>query len=525
MDNVHSARPAMTKMLGVLLLVTLFALSGCGASGNATPTPEPTIPPTSTLVPTMEPLPTVSVKETPIVPVVATSDPTEEAEVTEEEATVEATVEASEDVTATEETVEQATSEPEVEATEAVTTTETVTDTEVVSDAETDTDTEDHSTHEGHTAVITSTNEFTTTGTITDSEGSETPSTGFEAASDASVFFLQPTTNAVVPLTVTVVMSYTGVTLAPVADAVQNAGHFHVLIDTDFIEAGQPIPTDANHLHFGNGATKAEIGLAPGSHTLRLQFADNNHIALDGEQFRHEIIVSAVEGAPAQSVRIASPSAGATVPTTLTVVMAATGLTVEPAGMVSKNAGHLHLLINEPFVRAGAIIPANETHIHFGKGQLSAELTLEPGIYTLRLQFADGEHRALNGKQYQAEVQIIVAEDAPAEQVMFVKPANGATVTSPFLVAWAASGLIIEPAGAVTRPEAGHLHILVDEPFVPGGEVIPADETHIHFGKGQTTTQLTLEPGKHTLRLQMADGAHIAQDGKQYQDTITVTVR
>ena len=54
---------------------------------------------------------------------------------------------------------------------------------------------------------------------------------------------------------------------------------------------------------------------------------------------------------------------------------------------------------------------------------------------------------------------------------------------------------------------------------------IPMDETHLHFGKGQTSTELTLEPGEHTLRLQMANGAHIAQDGPQYHDEITVTVK
>ena len=174
---------------------------------------------------------------------------------------------------------------------------------------------------------------------------------------------------------------------------------------------------------------------------------------------------------------------------------------------------------------AGELIPADDTHIHFGKAQLTTTLTLEPGSYLLRLQLADGTHRALAGDQSRAEVEIIVAEDAPAEQVMFVKPADGATVLAPFLVGWAASGLIIETAGNLIRPQAGHLHLLVNEEFVPAGEAIVMDETHLHFGKGQTNTELSLEPGEYTLRLQMANGAHIAQDGPQYQDEITVTVK
>ena len=111
---------------------------------------------------------------------------------------------------------------------------------------------------------------------------------------------------------------------------------------------------------------------------------------------------------------------------------------------------------------------------------MSTELTLEPGSYLLRLQMADGEHRALAGDQYRAEVPITVDAEAPAEQVMFIKPADGATVTSPFLVAWAANGMIIETAGKVIRDEGGHLHVLIDTDFVPAGETIPADEAHLH---------------------------------------------
>jgi hypothetical protein len=213
------------------------------------------------------------------------------------------------------------------------------------------------------------------------------------------------------------------------------------------------------------------------------------------------------------------------VPTTFEVVMAASGIRVEPAGVVNENAGHFHLLIDEPFVAAGEIIPTNETHLHFGAGQLTTTLTLEPGSYLLRLQLADGQHRALAGAHYRAETQVIVEQGAPSARVMFIKPANGAIVSPTFLVGWAASGLIIESAGAVIRAEGGHLHVLINTPFVPAGEAIPTDEAHLHFGRGQTSTELTLEPGEHTLRLQMANGAHIAQEGAQYQDEITVTVR
>ena len=68
------------------------------------------------------------------------------------------------------------------------------------------------------------------------------------------------------------------------------------------------------------------------------------------------------------------------------------------------------------------------------------------------------------------------------------------------------------------------MHILVDEDFVAPGEVILASDTMLHYGDGQTDATLDLTPGEHTLRLQFADGAHIALDGEQYRDEITVTV-
>jgi hypothetical protein len=540
MNREFVVRRFAHPLLGVMLLAALLVLAGCGGSAESA-TPAATILPTATLVATMAPpdtpVPAEPTATTEPVAIEPTTEPTAAAEPAATEAVTSTDeVTATEDITAAEEltvseeatSTGEATSTEETTATEEITTTEGVTASEQISEA-------DHTHAMTETTEVAPSSEFTASAEIT----STTELTAAAATSDTRVYFLQPTTNAVVPMTFTVVISYTGVTLAAdesheaetdAADAhdsadATHAGHVHLIIDSDFIPAGEIIPADDLHRHFSDGSTTAELSLAPGSHILRLQYADNSHTALEGEQYRQEIVVNVVDGAPEQAVRIVSPTTGATVPPTFTVVMAASGLSVEPAGSVNENAGHFHLLIDEPFVAAGEIIPADDTHLHFGKAQLTTTLTLEPGSYLLRLQLADGTHRALSGDQYRAEVAIVVAEDAPAEQVMFVKPADGATVTSPFLVGWAASGLIIEAAGNSIRPNAGHLHLLINEEFVAGGEAIPTDETHLHFGKGQTSTELTLEPGEYTLRLQMANGTHIAHDGPQYHDEITVTVK
>ncbi len=43
---------------------------------------------------------------------------------------------------------------------------------------------------------------------------------------------------------------------------------------------------------------------------------------------------------------------------------------------------------------------------------------------------------------------------------------------------------------------------------VQAGEEIVFDETHLHYGKGQTEAAITLTPGKHKLTLQFANALH-----------------
>lgn len=99
-----------------------------------------------------------------------------------------------------------------------------------------------------------------------------------------------------------------------------------------------------------------------------------------------------------------------TVPTTFTVVMGSEGVTVEPAGEINEDAGHFHILIDTDFIDAGEVIPNDEQHLHFGDGSSETELTLEEGTYTLRLQFANGAHQALEGSQYRDQVTITVSD-------------------------------------------------------------------------------------------------------------------
>jgi hypothetical protein len=125
-------------------------------------------------------------------------------------------------------------------------------------------------------------------------------------------------------------------------------------------------------------------------------------------------------------------------------------------------------------------------------------------------------------------------ETAPAAQarttspagamVYFLAPKDGATVTSPVTVRFGLRGMGVAPAG-VTVPNTGHHHLLIDVAELPPDNLpIPNDATHKHFGLGQTETELTLEPGRHTLQLVLGDAAHVPHQPPVRSEKITITV-
>jgi len=92
------------------------------------------------------------------------------------------------------------------------------------------------------------------------------------------VSIASPKDGAVVTSPVKVLMVST-VKLRPAGEDPNDhkTGHHHLIIDGTPITAGQVIPTDATHLHFGKAQTEATIPLTPGHHTLTLQLADGAH--------------------------------------------------------------------------------------------------------------------------------------------------------------------------------------------------------------------------------------------------------
>ena len=113
---------------------------------------------------------------------------------------------------------------------------------------------------------------------------------------------------------------------------------------------------------------------------------------------------------------------------------------------------------------------------------------------------------------------------AAAPSIYFRAPRDGAVVGPTFDVAFGLRNYGVAPAG-VNLANTGHFHVLIDvEPPAPG-VVVPADSLHRHFGGGQIETTLTLSPGRHTLRLVLADHEHKVIGPQLISAPVRITVR
>ncbi len=105
-----------------------------------------------------------------------------------------------------------------------------------------------------------------------------------------------------------------------------------------------------------------------------------------------------------------------------------------------------------------------------------------------------------------------------------VSPSDGQTVPKTFTVIFGLSGMGVAPAGT-EKDNTGHHHLLIDTEVLPDMDIpLPATDQIKHFGGGQTQTELTLSPGKHTLQLLLGNFAHVPHDKPVLSKKITITV-
>ena len=80
--------------------------------------------------------------------------------------------------------------------------------------------------------------------------------------------------------------------VAPAGTDLPNVGHHHIIVDAEVPPAGEPIPSNEQYLHFGKGQTEAVITLSKGVHTLRLDFADKDHMQFDPPLLSRKITIT-----------------------------------------------------------------------------------------------------------------------------------------------------------------------------------------------------------------------------------------
>lgn len=102
-----------------------------------------------------------------------------------------------------------------------------------------------------------------------------------EPTGDASVSFTNVADGDTITTSFVAEFAATGVTVAPAGEVVEGEGHFHIIIDAPCVAAGETIPADDAHLHFGDASTSATLELEVGEHTLCLQLGDGAHTATD----------------------------------------------------------------------------------------------------------------------------------------------------------------------------------------------------------------------------------------------------
>ena len=126
-----------------------------------------------------------------------------------------------------------------------------------------------------------------------------------------------------------------------------------------------------------------------------------------------------------------------------------------------------------------------------------------------------------------AAVEMPPMPEIPANaKVYFVNLKDGQTVTSPLKFEMGVENLQVDTANGMLKPASGHHHLLIDVDSIAAEKIVPPTDSvhHIHFGKAQTSGEVILTPGKHTLVLQFADALHRSY-GSRLTSKITVEVK
>jgi len=115
---------------------------------------------------------------------------------------------------------------------------------------------------------------------------------------------------------------------------------------------------------------------------------------------------------------------------------------------------------------------------------------------------------------------------AAGAKVFFINLKDGDVVTSPVTLKFGVAGMSIVPAGE-EELLSGHHHLIVDDEVAGPAlnQPIPADERHIHCGKGQIEATVNLPKGPHTVQLLLGDWSQVPHNPPIMSERIKITVQ
>jgi hypothetical protein len=220
------------------------------------------------------------------------------------------------------------------------------------------------------------------------------------------------------------------------------------------------------------------------------------------------------------SVRFSNLKNGYTVRSPFWIEFGIRGMGVIPAGNPNQRAGHHHLLVDTPLpANHTEKIPFSDTHKHFGKGQTGTALDLKPGKHTLRLLFADHDHRPYFVYSPEITIEVVGKRDggvpvidanqfestcarwyqdevstprSAAKEVYVKNLRDGEPVRSPFVISLGVAGYGVAPSGSTVK-DTGRFVLNVVRAKAPVSRIDLAD--------GRTETVLDLPRGDYELEL------------------------
>jgi hypothetical protein len=176
--------------------------------------------------------------------------------------------------------------------------------------------------------------------------------------------------------------------LAPISKPLGGkSGHHHLLVNRDLpLDFKKALPFNDQYIHFGKGQMETVLTLAPGTYTLRLLLADDQHLPHFVYSKPLVVTVTKNNGAPPaglvkKGISLLNVADNAKFKPPFRIQFHASGLNVAHLEQKEKDTGHFRLTMTP---QKGA--PAE---MSFPGGQTEVWLAPPAGTYSLKLDFLD----------------------------------------------------------------------------------------------------------------------------------------